>query len=151
MHLGLYRCIIFFLLVKVAETLTKSYELMIFFLMNKNNRCRVACCPCAVTTLCTYGKSTKKARSQCWSRRGNTPSVWMKGTCPKLSIHLQCGRKVLVQNYPILSKIRHGPLLQGEACKTEEMLLLKRDSLICFHCVLCQCMKDTEKVYVTYA
>lgn len=58
---------------------------------------------------------------------------------------------ILVQNYPILSKIRHGPLLQGEACKTEEMLLLKRDSLICFYCVLCQCMKDTEKVYVTYA
>lgn len=63
----------------------------------------------------------------------HTPSVWKKGTCPKLS------------------KIRRGPLLQGEACKTEEMLLLKRDSLICFHCVPCQCMKDTEKVYVTYA
>lgn len=34
---------------------------------------------------------------------------------------------------------------------TEEMLLLIGDSLICFHWVPCQYMKDTEKLYVTCA
>lgn len=115
---------------KFPETLTQSYELMIFLLINKNNHCRVACCPCAVTTLCTYGKSTKKARSQCWSRRRNTSSVWKKGTYPKFVIWAN---------------------VAGGRGMTEEMLLLKRDSFICFHCVPCQCMKDTEKLFVTWA
>lgn len=75
---------------------------------------------------------------------GNQPKRREVSAGAEEGIHLQCGRKVLIQNLSFI-----WANVAGGKGMTEEMLLLKRDSFICFHCVPCQCMKDTEKLFVT--